>query len=52
MWFTAASIRLVGEQAQIARENMAEVVRAMTPGERAEAQTLARQCEADFSKCE
>jgi hypothetical protein len=52
MWFSAASTRLVGNQAQIARDNMAEVARAMTPAQRAEAQTLARQCEADFAKCE
>ena len=52
MWFSAASTRLVGDQAQIARDNMAEVARAMTPAQRTEAQTLARQCEADFAKCE
>jgi TPR repeat protein len=52
MWFGAASTRLVGEQQKIAKENMAEVARAMTPDQLKEAQALARQCDADFSKCE
>jgi TPR repeat protein len=52
MWFSAAASRLIGNEQQIARENMAEISRAMTPAQRTEAQALARQCQADFSKCE
>jgi TPR repeat protein len=52
MWFSAASSRLVGDQQKIAKENMAEVARAMTPAQLQEAQALARQCDADFAKCE
>jgi TPR repeat protein len=52
MWFSAAATRLVGEQQKVAKDNIAEITRAMTPDQMKEAQALARQCDADFAKCE
>jgi TPR repeat protein len=52
MWFSAAASRLIGNDQQNARANMAEISSKMTPAQRTEAQALALQCQADFSKCQ